>query len=118
MGLIKNGRVLFNEVPKGSSLRVAPGVCKQRIVVGYPEPGKTTIYDTTQTIDIENVPLDGGFLLKTLELSIDPYMRGRMRHPEKKSYSVGRYRTPPHLAGNINLLSGSIWDRPTVSSLL
>lgn len=71
MGLTKNSRVLFNEVPKG-----------------YPEPGKTTVYDTTQTIDVENVHLDGGFLLKTLELSIDPYMRGRMRHPEKKSYSA------------------------------
>ncbi|KIJ92846.1 hypothetical protein K443DRAFT_647825 [Laccaria amethystina LaAM-08-1] len=71
MGLIKNGRVLFNDIPKG-----------------YPEPGKTTVYDTNQTIDVENVPLDGGFLLKTLELSIDPYMRRRMRHPEKKSYSA------------------------------
>lgn len=47
--------------------------------VGYPEPGKTTVYDTSQTIDLENVPLNGGFLLKTLALSIDPYMRVRMR---------------------------------------
>lgn len=46
---------------------------------GYPEPGKTTVYDDSQTIDIDNVPLNGGFLLKTLVLSIDPYLRGRMR---------------------------------------
>ena len=55
---------------------------------GYPEPGKTTVYDTTVKIDLKNAPLNGGFLLKTLVLSIDPYMRGRMRSPEIKSYSV------------------------------
>jgi len=55
---------------------------------GYPEPGKTTVYDTTAKIDLENAPLNGGFLLKTLVLSIDPYMRGRMRSPEIKSYTV------------------------------
>ena len=55
---------------------------------GYPEPGKTTVYDTTETIDLQSVVLNGGILIKTLELSIDPYMRGRMRSPEKKSYSV------------------------------
>ncbi|KAH9832045.1 NAD-P-binding protein [Rhodofomes roseus] len=31
-------------------------------------------------------PLNGGFLVKTLVLSIDPYMRGRMRGPHIKSY--------------------------------
>ena len=54
----------------------------------FPIPGKTTVYDTTQTIDLDTVPLNGGFLLKTLVLSIDPYQRGRMRNPTKKSYSV------------------------------
>jgi NADPH-dependent curcumin reductase CurA len=55
---------------------------------GYPEPGKTTVYDTTEMIDLQTVVLNGGILIKTLELSIDPYMRGRMRAPEIKSYSV------------------------------
>jgi len=45
------------------------------------------VYDDSQTIDPDTVPLDGGFLVKVLELSIDPYMRGRMRAPEKESYS-------------------------------
>ena len=49
------------------------------------------MYDDSQTIDLECVPLDGGFLVKVLALSIDPYMRGRMRDPAKASYSV---RTP------------------------
>ena len=55
---------------------------------GYPEPGKTTVYDTTETIDLQTVLLNGGILIKTLELSVDPYMRGRMREPEAKSYTV------------------------------
>ncbi|KAF5377886.1 hypothetical protein D9615_006801 [Tricholomella constricta] len=70
MSPTRNARVLFNSVP-----------------TGFPEPGKTTVYDDTKTIDVDNVSLDGGFLVKTLVLSIDPYMRGRMRAPEAKSYS-------------------------------
>ncbi|KJA24392.1 hypothetical protein HYPSUDRAFT_1077039 [Hypholoma sublateritium FD-334 SS-4] len=69
MAAVTNGRVLFNSVP-----------------TELPEPGKTTVYDTTQTIDLENAPLNGGFLVKTLDLSIDPYMRGRMRGADVKSY--------------------------------
>jgi len=45
---------------------------------GYPIPGKTTIYDESEVIDLENVPVNGGVLLKTLVLSADPYLRGRM----------------------------------------
>lgn len=56
-------------------------------LLGYPEPGKTTIYDDSQTIDVDNVPLNGGFLIKTLVLSIDPYLRGRMR-PNGSGYTV------------------------------
>jgi NADPH-dependent curcumin reductase CurA len=56
----------------------------------YPIPGKTTVYDTTETIDLENAPLSGGVLIKVLVLSIDPYMRGRLRAPEIKSYMVWR----------------------------
>ena len=56
---------------------------------GFPEPGKTTVYRDTATIDLDSVPLDGGVLFKTLYLSIDPFLRGRMRSPEVKSYAVG-----------------------------
>jgi len=70
MSPIKNGRHLFKEIP-----------------TGYPEPGKTTVQDDSQTIDLENVSLDGGVLVKVLVLSIDPYMRGRMRDPSIKSYA-------------------------------
>lgn len=57
-------------------------------LTGYPVPGKTTVYDESQTIDLETVPLDGGILIKALSFSIDPYMRGKMRAATKKSYSV------------------------------
>ncbi|KAF8996527.1 alcohol dehydrogenase [Cyathus striatus] len=70
MAPVTNARVIFNSVPEG-----------------YPEPGKTTVYDTTQTIDLDIAPLNGGVLLKILEVSVDPYLRGRMRAPTKKSYS-------------------------------
>ncbi|KAJ7197932.1 alcohol dehydrogenase [Mycena pura] len=72
-----NARVLFASIPKGIHL-----------AVDFPIPGETTVYDTSQQIDLEHVPLNGGFLIKTLVLSIDPYMRGRMRAPETKSYST------------------------------
>jgi hypothetical protein len=50
----------------------------------YPQPGKTTVYDETATIDIDTVPLNGGFVAKTLALSIDPYMRGLLKAPEPR----------------------------------
>jgi NADPH-dependent curcumin reductase CurA len=48
-----------------------------KVPKGYPVLGKTTVFDASQKIDLENVPLNGGFLLKTLALSIDPFMRGK-----------------------------------------
>ncbi|KAJ6488877.1 hypothetical protein C8R45DRAFT_993083 [Mycena sanguinolenta] len=76
MAPITNARVLFASIPKD-----------------FPVPGETTVYDATQTIDLDGVPLNGGFLIKTLVLSVDPYMRNRMHGPEKKSYS------PPFVLG-------------------
>ncbi|KAJ7236839.1 hypothetical protein C8J57DRAFT_1144572 [Mycena rebaudengoi] len=76
MSPIRNGRVLFQAVPKN-----------------FPIPGETTVYDVSQIIDLDTIPLDGGILIKTLVLSIDPYMRGRMRAPEAKSYA------PPYELG-------------------
>jgi hypothetical protein len=50
---------------------------KYKVPEGYPVLGKTTIYDASQNIDLETVPLNGVFLLKTLVLWIDPFMRGK-----------------------------------------
>ncbi|PCH38833.1 alcohol dehydrogenase [Wolfiporia cocos MD-104 SS10] len=71
MAPISNGRLFFNEIP-----------------TGLPEPGKTTVYDTSETIDLDETSLGGGFLVKTLVLSIDPYQRGKMRDPNEQSYSA------------------------------
>ncbi|THH32260.1 hypothetical protein EUX98_g1939 [Antrodiella citrinella] len=65
MAPIKNGRVLYNE-----------------FATGFPIPGKNTVYDTSQTIDLDTVPLNGGVLLKVLYLSVDPYLRFKMRDPK------------------------------------
>ncbi|KAJ7844817.1 alcohol dehydrogenase [Mycena leptocephala] len=70
MAPITNARVLFAAIPKD-----------------FPIPGETTVYDVSQKIDLDTVPLNGGFLTQTLVLSIDPYMRGRMRAADVKSYS-------------------------------
>ncbi|KAI8645999.1 hypothetical protein BD408DRAFT_410962 [Parasitella parasitica] len=39
------------------------------------------------TIDLDAELDKGEFILKTLEISVDPYMRGRMRDPSIKSYA-------------------------------
>ncbi|RDX46264.1 NAD(P)-binding protein [Lentinus brumalis] len=69
MSPVKNGRVIYNEIP-----------------TGYPVPGKTLVYDESQTIDLENEPLNGGILVKVLVLSIDPYLRRKMLDPSIPSF--------------------------------
>ncbi|KAL1673180.1 hypothetical protein EV122DRAFT_283263 [Schizophyllum commune] len=62
MMLTTNGKAIFNET----------------IASGYPAPGRTIRYDNSETIDLDNVPLEGGILVKALVLSVDPYFRGLM----------------------------------------
>ena len=45
-------------------------------------------------IDLDNVPLNGGVLIKTLYLSSDPYMRYRFREPDVPEFC------PPILIGD------------------
>lgn len=47
--------------------------------VGYPIPGTTTIYDTSERLDLDTVPLNGGVLAKLVVLSIDPYLRNTIK---------------------------------------
>ena len=80
MAPIRNARVLFVETPTGAF--DLPLSCARWIdwaIEGYPEPEKHTTYDASQTIDPDTVPLNGGFLLKTLVISIDPYIRTLMK---------------------------------------
>ncbi|KAJ7262921.1 hypothetical protein C8J57DRAFT_1513161 [Mycena rebaudengoi] len=72
MAPIQNARVIFGAVPKD-----------------FPIPGETTIYDTTETIDLDTVPLEGGILIKALVLAVDPFLRGLMIEPGTDHYAAG-----------------------------
>lgn len=72
MSSIRNARVVYAALP-----------------THLPVPGEHIKYDTSHTIDLDTVPLDGGSLIKTLILSPDPYMRNKMRPADVVSYSEG-----------------------------
>ncbi|GAB5590398.1 hypothetical protein Unana1_05298 [Umbelopsis nana] len=57
-----------------------------KIPTGYPQPGEHMTV-AKSTIDLDAPLAEGDYIVKTLVLSVDPYMRGRMRESEKKSYS-------------------------------
>ncbi|GJJ10830.1 hypothetical protein Clacol_005058 [Clathrus columnatus] len=46
---------------------------------GYPKPGQDLVYETSETLDLETVSLNGGFLTKTLLISPEPWLRERLR---------------------------------------
>ncbi|EIM81800.1 alcohol dehydrogenase [Stereum hirsutum FP-91666 SS1] len=69
MPSVRNSRIIFNEVPND-----------------FPVPGKTVVYDESPQIDIDNIPLNGKVLVKTLVLSIDPYLRNRLRPADVPGY--------------------------------
>lgn len=86
--VLTNGRILFHSIPKGMYINYCNDVVTY-FRLGYPVPGETTVYDESEKIDLENVPLNGGALIKTLELSVDPYLRGKMHDGSVKSYAPG-----------------------------
>ncbi|KAI8639585.1 hypothetical protein BD408DRAFT_421188 [Parasitella parasitica] len=67
--MVSNTKIIFAEIP-----------------TTYPEEGKHMVVDKSE-IDLEAEIPQGSILLKTLCLSVDPYMRGRMRDSSVKSYS-------------------------------
>jgi hypothetical protein len=71
-----------------------PAITNQRILLkeyptGFPVPGQTTALDASQQIDPDNVPLNGGILLKTLVLSLEPYILARMRPFMPNRFQIG-----------------------------
>ncbi|CEQ42599.1 SPOSA6832_04431 [Sporobolomyces salmonicolor] len=93
MAPITNKKTIFAEVPSG-----------------VPEPGKT-LKLVEDKIDLEAELKEGQILVKTLSLSLDPYLRGRMRPAGTKSYvppfelgqpianfGTGEARPVPHLS--------------------
>ncbi|KAJ7693424.1 hypothetical protein B0H17DRAFT_1060123 [Mycena rosella] len=63
-------------------------VFAKRPGTGLPVPGEHLVYDATRSIDLDAVPLNGGFLTKTLMLSPEPFLRERMRDLSVDSYST------------------------------
>lgn len=51
------------------------------ILLGRPNSDKTIVYDDSATIDLDNVALNGGFLVKTVALSLDFFIALKMRNP-------------------------------------
>ncbi|KAJ7328800.1 hypothetical protein DFH08DRAFT_883249 [Mycena albidolilacea] len=70
--LTKNPRVVFAKRPG----------------TGVPVPGEHVVFERSHSIDLDGVPLNGGFLTKTLMLSPEPFMRERMRDLCVASYST------------------------------
>lgn len=57
-----------------------------KIPTTFPEAGEHMKIKES-TIDLDAELPKGNFILKTLEISVDPYMRGRMRDPSIQSYA-------------------------------
>ncbi|KAL1747885.1 hypothetical protein HDZ31DRAFT_30984 [Schizophyllum fasciatum] len=53
----------------------------------WPVVGEHLVFDGARTIDLDSVPLHGGYLTRTLYLSPEPYMRVRMRDERIVDYS-------------------------------
>ncbi|KAF7428361.1 hypothetical protein PC9H_007583 [Pleurotus ostreatus] len=75
--MTSNPRITFAKLPEGSNG-----------LQGLPMPGEHLILDQTRTIDLDNVPLNGGFLTKTIFLSPEPALRERMRDSSIQSYTT------------------------------
>ncbi|TFK41535.1 hypothetical protein BDQ12DRAFT_678153 [Crucibulum laeve] len=71
--MTSNPRILFKKRPNAHELPVV---------------GEHIVIDSSTTIDLDRVPLTGGFLTKTLILSPEPAMRERMRDPSVTSYTT------------------------------
>ncbi|KAK6531765.1 hypothetical protein TWF694_002934 [Orbilia ellipsospora] len=66
---------------------------------GYPVPGQDLTVRASE-VDITQAP-EGGVVLKVLLVSVDPYMRGKMRDPKTKSYSPAFEFDEPISGGGI-----------------
>lgn len=67
--MTSNSSLIFNSVP-----------------TAFPIPGETLL-KTTTTLDLDMDLSEGSIIVKTLSLSLDPYLRGRMRDVNIPSYA-------------------------------
>ncbi|KAJ7819296.1 hypothetical protein B0H13DRAFT_2257624 [Mycena leptocephala] len=87
MAPVTNGRILFNAIPED-----------------YPIPGKTTVYDTTETIDLENAPLNGGSPHQSACSFHRPVHARPSACPEIKSYMPAFALGQPLMGGGIGVV--------------
>jgi hypothetical protein len=82
---------VFAEIPTGKRLATI-GNPRLLLLKGYPIPGRTTQVRQIRSehYDESAVLLHGDVLVKTLSLSIDPYMRNQMREADSSSSSIVR----------------------------
>jgi NADPH-dependent curcumin reductase CurA len=62
------------------------GVIFKQVPDGWPKPGQDLAVES-RDFDLDQQIPEGGLIVKNFYASFDPYQRGRMRAPEKKSYS-------------------------------
>lgn len=62
------------------------GLIYKKVPEGWPKPGQDLVIED-RPIDLDQQLPEGALLVKNFYASFDPYQRGRMRSPEKKSYS-------------------------------
>ena len=67
--MVQNKRIIYKKVPDG-----------------VPIPGQDLAVETS-TFDLDTAPPKGGITTKNLYFSFDPYLRGKMRSANEKSYS-------------------------------
>ena len=79
MPLTTNERFLYKSVPEGASALLVAGTLTDKL--GIPIPGETTQIDISTTIDLENVPLAGGFLRELVAFGLEAHIRLRMQPP-------------------------------------
>jgi len=67
--MVQNKAVIFKSIP-----------------TDLPVPGRDLVVETGD-FDLDQAPPAGGIITKNIYASFDPYQRGRMRDPSKKSYA-------------------------------
>ncbi|KAI9021709.1 hypothetical protein CLU79DRAFT_752878 [Phycomyces nitens] len=98
--MVSNTQVIFSKIP-----------------IEFPVIGEhmTIKHDT---IDLEAPLPENHFIVKTLSLSVDPYMRGRMRAAEKKSYSPAFDLDKPMAGHTIGVIVKSNNDKFKVDDIV
>lgn len=87
MAPVRNSQVLYKSIPEGAHAPMT--LCSPDRGAGYPVPGETLVADHSARIDLDTVPLPpGAVLAKTLVLSLDPYLRGKMAAAGKTTSGV------------------------------